>query len=125
MAFNTVSRDKPRVALVTEIRFAVVRIPNGHAGRLKLPPAVLTELGWKSSDRLDVLVGDGDDAGWYALRVVDAKHRARLRVQPNGVGVYTSSVLVPPSVADRKRTVTPEARLGDGEEAGTLYVKLA
>lgn len=121
MAFNSISREPRRAALVTELRFAIVRTPNGLAGRIKLPPTLVKELSWESKTRLDVMVGDGDDAGWVALKPVEANHRARLRIQPNGVGVYTSSVLVPKGQTDKMRTITPEARINEN----TLYMKIS
>lgn len=121
MPFISVSREPRRVALVTELRFTVVRTPNGLAGRIKMPPSLVQELQWKAKQRLDVLVGEGADEGWVALRPVEANHRARLKIQLNGVGVYTSSALVPKGTTDRIHTITPEARI-DGQ---TLYMRLS
>ena len=121
MGFHLIEREVKQWTFVTELRFAVVRVPDGIAGRLKMPPSLVQALGWKADDRLSVARGDGEDEGWYALSPVDEKHRARLRVQSNGVGKYTSSVLVPPGVTDPMKTWTPEARI----EGNVLLVKLA
>lgn len=123
MAFHTVKREPRRAALVTELRFAIVKTPNGLTGRLKLPPEIVTELGWTNNMRLDVAVGDAEDLGWFSLSVVDAAHRAKLKIQPNGVGVYSSSVLVPEGVSDSIKTYTPEAKIDAA--TSTLFVKLS
>lgn len=123
MAFHTVKREPRRAALVKELRFSIVQTPNGLTGRLKLPPETVSELGWRLDACLDVAVGDAEDAGWFALTPTDAAHRAKLKIQPNGVGVYASSVLVPDGVTERIKTFTPETKAD--AETGTLYVKLS
>lgn len=120
MPFEVIQREVKQWTFVTELRFAVVRVPDGIAGRLKLPPSLVQALDWTADVRLSVARGTGEDEGWYALTPVDEKHRARLRVQSNGVGKYTSSVLVPPNVDGPRKTWTPEARI----EGNTLLVKL-
>jgi hypothetical protein len=94
-------------------------------GRLKLPVSIVKMLGWADDASLDVSVGDGDDAGWFALNPAPEteKHRAKFKVQKNGVGVYSSSAIVPAGTADKVKTYAPEARLD--EESKTLFVKLA
>lgn len=122
MAFTKITREQRRSAFVTELRYAVVKTPNGLSGRIKLPPELIKALEWSENTRFDVAIGDGEDEGWFALSPVDAQHRAKLKIQPNGVGVYSSSVMVPPNVTEKQNTSTPEARID--EETHTLYVKL-
>jgi hypothetical protein len=123
MAFNKIVREQRRAAFVTELRYAVTKTPNGLSGRIKMPPELIQALGWKADMRFDVYEGDGEDKGWFSLTPVEAQHRAKLRVQNNGVGVYSSSILVPAGVLEKRNTSTPEARID--EETNTLYVKLS
>jgi hypothetical protein len=131
MAFTKVSREQRRAALITEIRYTIVKNPKKDVdeatftGRLKLPVSIVNMLGWADEASLDVAIGDGEDAGWFALSLAPAeeKHRAKFKVQKNGVGVYSSSAIVPTGTADKIKTYAPEARLD--EESKTLFVKLA
>lgn len=121
MPFEQINRETKRWTFVTELRYAVLRIPEGVAGRLKLPPSLTSALGWEDGMRLNILKGTGEDAGWFALTPGADKARAKVRVQANGVARYTSSLLVNEGVTEAKKTFSPEARI-DGQ---TLYVKLA
>ncbi|WP_036281363.1 hypothetical protein [Methylocystis sp. ATCC 49242] len=123
MAFEKISREPRRAALVTELRYAVVKTPNDLTGRLKMPVELVKVLGWQADTCLDIAVGTDEDAGWFALTPTDAKHRAKLKIQPNGVGVYASSALKPAGTTEKVNTYHPEARID--EETQTLYVKLA
>ena len=131
MAFTKVSREQRRAALITEIRYTIVKNPKKDAdaptftGRLKLPVSVVQMLGWSNDASLDVAIGDGEDAGWFALSPAPEteKHRAKFKVQKNGVGVYSSSAIVPAGTTDKIKTYAPEAKLD--EESKTLFVKLA
>lgn len=120
MTFKPVNRELKPWTFVTEIRFAVRKTPNGLAGSLTLPPNVAEELGWKANDRLDVAVGEGDDAGWFSLTPVDAKHRAKVKILKNKVAKYTSNALVPDSITAPQVTNTPQSKI----EGNTLYLQL-
>lgn len=123
MGFSLIERSVKSWTSITQVRAALIRIPpNDIACRLTLPPDVVKELGWKANIRLDVLVGEGDDTGWFALQPAteDAKHRAKFKIQPNGVGRYTSKVLVPDTVTEPHKTWSPEAKIEDG----IFYIKI-
>jgi hypothetical protein len=131
MAFTKVSREQHRAALITEIRYAIVKNPKKDddaptfTGRLKIPVSIVSLLGWSNDASLDVAVGDGDDAGWFSINPAPEgeKHRARFKTQKNGVGVYSSSAIVPTGTAAQVKTYAPEARLDEASK--TLFVKLA
>lgn len=121
MVFTKIERRLKTFTFVIEPRFAVRKTPTGLTGVIKLPPGVVKELGWEQGDCFDVLVGEGEHAGWYGLQPADGvRHRARFKISRNGVGQYASNALVPAGVTDPRNTTIPQANV----DGSILYLKL-
>lgn len=56
-------------------------------GEVIIPEDIVTTLGWRPGMHFDVLEGDGDDAGWFALTPKTGKAKAKLRKV--GEGAYS------------------------------------
>jgi hypothetical protein len=124
MPFEPVRQKTKPYSRISVVRFAVVRTPTMKVGRLSIPPSIINELGWKHHIEMQVMAGTNEDAGWYQVRpsavMGEARQRAKLKIETNGVGHYSTQALVPPDLQGPLNSMQPETRL----DGNTLYVKL-
>lgn len=83
-------------------------------GEVFIPAPTVEKLGWKKGMHFDVAVGDGEDAGWFALIPMDRKAKAKLRENPNGTFSFRERTLAHGLKAPLKR-VDIQARAEDGQ----------
>jgi bifunctional DNA-binding transcriptional regulator/antitoxin component of YhaV-PrlF toxin-antitoxin module len=122
MGFQVVSQTYRPFTNIHNVRFAVVLTPTTRVGKVTLPPTVVQALGWEPKSRLEVLAGQGDDAGWFAITPAgpEANYRAKFKIASNGVGRFNTSALVPAAITGPVNTREPETRL----EGNTFYIKV-
>lgn len=114
-----------RSALITSVRMCIMRRKPSSPQLfvyLQVPPDMLKELDWQAGDHFDVIKGDGEDAGWFAIRLnPDMKEGGKLQVRRSGVGSIQTSRLVPDGMTEPVRTTSPASRISDG----MLLIKVA
>lgn len=125
MPFEAINQSPKTFSKVTEPRYVIIKTPTMTIGRIKVPPAMVTELGWSNGIELQVLAGTGADEGWFQVRPcllnsTDTRHRARLSIKKNGVGEYATSRLVPAVFHGPISTMSPNYRV----EGKALILKL-
>jgi len=129
MGFKTIERVVARSSAVTDVRFAIVKTPNGHSGRVKIPGTLVKALGWTDELRFEVAAGTDEDLGWFKLTPApEEKHRAMLTIEKSGLGVYSSSTLVPEGFTERfgnegrVYTMEPQVQVLEDEKALLIYI---
>ena len=125
MAFLPIQQSRRSFTRVVAPRFAIVNTPTMRVGRVTLPKEIIKKLTWAPQINIEVLKGDGDDTGWYALKPMltqgPMRHRAQLKVNgANGVGRYSTKALAPPNTTGPVNTFEPVYRV----EGNALYLKL-
>jgi hypothetical protein len=124
MSFEPVKLFGAPRSRIRQVRFAIVQIAGLYIGRLSIPASYIGHLVWRDNEELQVLVGSGDDVGFYLIHpsptTSDGRKPARLKISPSGVGHYATRVLAPPSLQRAMATASVVGRI----EGNKLLIKL-